>query len=253
MAPKNEKSKAIAPKIPNSALAMYEGEETGFEETSAADYAIPFLNLLQKGSPQCDKDESAYIKGAEAGMFLDTGTGELLESVRIVPCHYTRKFVEWKPREEGGGLVAQYEPGEEPQLPMNEKGQPQRENGNILVDTRYFFCIRLNGENEPSPVVVSMSSTQTKKAKTWMSRMQAIKATGENGMRFTPPMHSHVWVLSSVTESNDKGSWKGFKIELEGPITAKDLFQKAKDNREMFKAAATRTTVPLLGTGQDKE
>ena len=81
-----------------------------------------------------------------------------------------------------------------------------------------------------------MASTQIKKAKMWMTRMQAIRVSGEGGKRFTPPMYANVWRLSSVPEQNDKGSWRGYKVDLVGPIMDPALFQAAKDARAMFKA-----------------
>ena len=251
--PSVQKQALTAPPLVSAktALAQLEGEETGFESTNSQDYSIPFLTLLQKGSPQCDDSKGGFIKEARPGMFFDAGSGELLDVVRVVPCHYSRKIVEWKSRESGGGFVAQHEPGEEETLPRNDKGVPYRENGNILVDTRYFFCMRLNENNDSTPVIIAMSSTQTKKAKLWMSRMQAIKATGEGGKRFTPPMYSHVWKLTSVSEQNDKGTWKGYKIELEGPITAGDLFRQAKDSRELFRSTEVKPQALLTEYTED--
>jgi hypothetical protein len=46
-------------------------EGAGSENIGAKDMAIPRISILQKGSPQCDKAEGAYIKGAEPGDFYD--------------------------------------------------------------------------------------------------------------------------------------------------------------------------------------
>jgi hypothetical protein len=70
----------------------------GFEDADANAYAIPFLQILQSGSPQCKKSDGAYIKGAEEGMFYNTVTQELYdgdEGVVVIPCHYMQRFVEW--------------------------------------------------------------------------------------------------------------------------------------------------------------
>jgi hypothetical protein len=46
----------------NLALASQYSEDSGsgFEETSAESFAIPFLSILQSGSPQCKKSDGAY-------------------------------------------------------------------------------------------------------------------------------------------------------------------------------------------------
>jgi len=73
--------------------------------------------------------------------------------------------------------------------------------------------------------------------------MQAIKAIGEGGQRFTPPMFSHVWSVSSANEENDKGSWKGYKFEVEGPIAQAELFLLARESRTVFQTSALRPPV----------
>ena len=78
----------------------------GFEGMTQDDLVVPFIKLLQKGSPEVDEDKGEYMEDAEVGMFLDAATHELMEEVNFVVCHYHRAMVEWRSRDDGGGFVA---------------------------------------------------------------------------------------------------------------------------------------------------
>lgn len=258
---KKTASKAVATKpsadlaeVEQNVAALWaEESETGFEDTTREDYAVPFLVLLQKGSPQCDEDDGAYIEGAKPGQFLDTSTGQTFEEVEIIPCFYRHAMVEWRDRDEGGGFVAQHEPGIEEGLERDESGRFVTDEGNYIADTRYFFCLRRDQDTgDLSPVVLSFTSTQLKKARTWMTRMRSIRATASDGRRFTLPMFANLWRLTSVGEQNDKGSWKGYKIELIGPIHDPEIARQAKDARDMFKSAAD-SVKPPEAKGKDEK
>lgn len=244
-----EKSTAVATQSDEekALAALYEGDaESGFEDTDRDDYAIPFLKLLQKGSPEVDEDSGSAIDGAKAGMFYDSATGDLLDEVDVVPCHYKRAMVEWKDRDEGGGWVGQHEPGAEEGLERDKSGRFVLDNGNYLADTRYFFCLRIAENGSLLPVVMSFTSTQIKKAKGWMTRMQSLKAVGARG-QYTLPMFSHVYRLSSVAESNDQGTWRGYRIDLVGPVRDAEIAKAAKDAREMFKEKGDDVKPPEEG------
>ena len=52
-------------------------EGTGLESVGTEDYALPFLRIIQSGSPQLKKsDPNKYIDGAEEGMLFNTLTNE---------------------------------------------------------------------------------------------------------------------------------------------------------------------------------
>ena len=109
-------SKAVAkkaqPKAPALANQFEEFADQGYEEADRDAFAIPFLSILQSGSPQCKKSEGEYIEGAQEGMFFNTVSNEVVDPEKVpcylIPCHYSRAFVEWQPRETGGGFVAQH-------------------------------------------------------------------------------------------------------------------------------------------------
>ena len=62
------------------AVAAYEGFEDfsgeGFAEVTSEDLAIPFLRVLAQLSPQVNKRDAAYVKGAEAGQMFNTVLNE---------------------------------------------------------------------------------------------------------------------------------------------------------------------------------
>ncbi len=243
----------IEKKQTNTGLAKAFGQgekETGFEGLKSKDFAIPYIALLQPISPQVMPGKSKFMPDARPGMFLDSATEELSEKMRIIPCFYRNSMVEWVPREKGGGFVAAHEPGMEKGLDRNDKGQylmkgkDGKENGNVIMDTRYFFCLQLKEEGDPRMVVLALQSTQIKKAKNWLTKMDAMRAVGEGGVKFKPPMFSHTWVVSSLPEQNQKGSYFGYKIEVEGPITDEKLYNQAKKAMSIFKESTVQVQAP---------
>jgi len=235
----------------NVALANQFAEDAGagFEEAGAAAYAIPFLQILQSGSPQCKKSDGAYIKGAEEGKFYNTVTKEIYdgeEGIIVIPCHFTQRFVEWQPRESGGGFVREILPTEAPPTTKDDKNRDVLPNGHTLVDTRNHYVLIKGADGSLSPALIAMSSTQMKKSKQWMSRMQGIKVKGANG--FQPaPMMSRSYKLTTVPESNDKGSWFGFNIELVGLVEDPAEYAEAVSFRNAVRSGAVKAQPPVSG------
>lgn len=210
----------------------------GFEEADANSYAIPFLTVLQSGSPQCKKSDGAYIKGASEGMLFNSVSQEIFDGdtgLIILPCHFTHTFNEWKPRDSGGGLVAQHSvtDGEELLRDCHKgpKGEDLLPNGNVLNDTRNHYILIVKEDGTYEPAFFPLGSTQIKKSKRWMTLMQNIRL--KNG--HVAPMFSQLYKLTTVPESNDKGSWFGVKIEHIGPVADIKIYEAAKQFREMVR------------------
>lgn len=213
---------------------------SGFEETSQESYAIPFLSILQSGSPQVKKSDGAYIKGAEEGMLFNSVTQEVYDGdvgVEIIPCHYTQRFIEWGLRDEGGGFFGEYSPNDPivSQTERDDKGRNMLPNGHQLSDTRnHYVLIIRNGML--SPAIMSLSSSQIKASKTWMSMMQGQKEKNPvTGMYETAPMFSRSYVVKTVPQSKDAYSWFGYKFELGDKIPS--------DSAEYLEAKAFNHTV----------
>lgn len=230
----------------NLALAAQYSEDSGsgFEETSAESFAIPFLSILQSGSPQVKKSDGAYIKGAEEGMLYNSVTGELYgeEGVEVIPCHYTHRFIEWKTREAGGGFVAEHLPSDPivTATVRDDKGRNITSNGTQVSDTRNHYVL-IRTADGLTPAIMSLSSSQLKKSKKWMSMMQGQKIKNPTtGMFEQAPMFSNSYRVTTVPESNDKGSWFGYDFKLSGKVTDVSEYAEAKNFSHAIKAGQTR-------------
>ena len=94
-----------------------------------------------------------------------------------------------------------------------------------------------------SQAVVSMTSTQLKKSRRWNSLMLTQKVSGPSGS-FTPPTYAVIYKLSTVSESNDRGSWFGYQVEKAGQVEDADIYNEAKS----FSTAASRGDVEAKPT-----
>jgi hypothetical protein len=246
-----KKSKENPDNLPSTEVMDFEGDSgKGFEGADAQSFAIPYLTVLQSNSPQCDEDDGKYIDGAKPGMFLNTVTNELFDGkdgVLLCPAMYRRMLVEWVPRDAGGGFRGAHEPSEVDMatLERDESGRFRMENGNFLADTRYHFVLMVKEDGSLEMLVISLTSTQIKKSKAWMTMMNTLKLKGKNGL-FTPPMASHLYRATSVGESNDKGNWKGWSFEKERILTDEEapIYANAMTFRQMVMDGQAVVTAP---------
>ena len=75
--------------------------------------------------------------------------------------------------------------------------------------------------------VISMTSTQLKKSRRWNSLMLSQKVKGPSGS-FTPPTYAMIYKLTTVSESNDRGSWFGYQVEKVGQVEDADIYNESK-------------------------
>ena len=206
----------------------------------ARDTAIPYISILQTSSPQVNPSKAEYIESAKAGQLFNTVTQESFDKLEVIPVFYHLKYVEWKPREQGGGFIDSHNAesgiiGQTKRDPMT--GKQVLPNGNHIVQTAYHFVLMLSGDGYQN-AVISMSSSQLKKSRRWNSLMLTQKVEGPSGS-FTPPTYAIVYKLSTVSESNDRGSWFGYQVEKANMVEDSSLYNEAKS----FSTAASRGDV----------
>lgn len=223
---------AVADKNLPATDSVYYADSTGFEESSADSFAIPFIRILQSNSPEVKKSDGAYIKGAEEGMFINSVTKTLYgeSGIEVIPCYYTQRYIEYGLREKGGGFFGEYMPND-PIINTTTKDEKNRDilpNGHQLVDSRNHYIMVRNADGSLSPAIISLSSTQIRESKNWMSQMQGIKQKNPNTGQFEiSPMFSNVFLLQTKPQSNEKGSWFGIKISCVGKVSPSE-FEEAK-------------------------
>src|SRR4051812_7676312 len=101
-----ETTKALA----TTAVAGLYAEDagTGFENVKKGDFALPFIKILQGLSPELERGNAKYIAGAQAGDIVHSITNEVFSGetgIAIVAAAFDKKWIEWRPRKSGGGLV----------------------------------------------------------------------------------------------------------------------------------------------------
>lgn len=252
------KDQALAQPASTQVAAAFgeEGVATGFEGTRSTDFQQPFVTILQKMSPQCDPDKETYIPDAKPGRFFQTDSQELFDELDIIPCMYRQAMVEWKPREEGGGFVAEFTPGAEVGMQRDEKGRFVTGRGTHLIDTRYWYCLRKAPAGDSwTPIILALTSTQIKKSKKWLSEMSRAKVQGKKGL-FTPPIYTHIYHATTVLEQKDQNTWKGWNLEpvrLLVPGQDDALYLQAQQANKIFAEWAINTHPPEVGSGDAAE
>ena len=258
-----EKETTLPATAANTAVATMdasmfaEDAGAGMEGATAESFAIPFLSVLQKGSPQVDEASGVAIEGAKAGMLFENVTGKVFDGkvgVTIIPCAYRRVFLRWAPKgSDGAGFKGELAP--ETVAEMRARGEISELDGKLYVplpdgtvsdkkcdrisDTRNHYVLLVDAATGAwKEALVSLTSTQIKKSKMLMSALASVKVQGASGM-FTPPTFANVVRVLTTPESNDKGTWFGLKFELAGQVNRPELYAAAK----AFHASVAKGTV----------
>ena len=200
----------------------------GAQNISQEDLALPFLKILGQLSPEVNKRDGKYVEGAEPGKIINTVTNALYDSIEVVPCHYKRQYIEWADRGTSTGAPVAIHEADSDIVSQTTRGKDYKDrlpNGNYLENTANHFVILMG--SSPTTALISMKATQLKVSRKWNSMMMGIKMQGKNGL-FTPPTYSHIYNLSTVQMSNDKGTWFGWDVSKVGPVEESDLYNMAK-------------------------
>ena len=223
----NEKTKVTKAKDNLPTLDMNSFEEdsaSGLENVSAEDLAIPFLRIAQALSPQVNERESSYIDGCKQGDIFNTVDNTFYKGdagVKIVPVAYKKSYLEWLPDRKG--LTAVHETSAIlSEATKNDRGQDILNNGNILQATANHYVLVLDETGGFKQAILAFAGSQLKKSRKWNSMMSALKMTSSKGAMFTPPTFSHKYVLKSVVEQNDQGSWFGWDVAIDGQLSAEE-------------------------------
>ena len=206
----------------------------GLQNVKTEDMSIPRLAIVQSGSPQRKKKDDKYIEGAEEGHVFNTVTGTLYKgSFKVVPCEFMKSYVEWVPREKGGGLVQSHE-DRPSDLTKNENGRFVLPNGNEVADTADHYVMVINEDGSYDPAVMSMTGSLLSVSRNWLTRMKLQKEV-VNGKMIEPPTFYYSWEISTREKDNDKGSWFVYNVGEPAPITNADLYKDAKALSESIK------------------
>jgi hypothetical protein len=148
------------------------------------------------------------------------------KGINVVPCFYKREYVEWQDRGEGTGApvaIHSVESGIIKEATRDGLGKDRLSNGNYLENTASYFVMT----EDLQQALITMKATQLKVSRTWNSMMNTLKLKGKNGL-FTPASYSHVYNLSTVQQSNEKGTWFGWNVAMIGPVQDENLYGAAK-------------------------
>lgn len=219
---------------PGALAVMDFGDDAGvgIDGAGADELLIPFVVVLQKNSPQCDEEAGTAVPGARPGDFYNTATGQVYDGKRGVtgiPVHRDHNFAEFTPRNLGGGFVGTHAPDDDLVLQLRAKygkfgrmytserktpeGLPAE--GTEVQETFYvYFIIVDEATGLTERVILAFKSTQIKKYKGWISRVDGIRYMGPSGQPIKPPLWAHRWRLTTVGEKNAKGSFSGVVVRL---------------------------------------
>lgn len=253
------KTEAIVPKakneLVNPASAFAADAGAGMEGAGMESFALPFLMILQKNSPQVDPSSGAAVEGAKAGMLFENISRNLVDGkdgVIIVPCAYRRVFLRWS---QSKGFQGELSPEDVNQQRATKEivehkgklyvpakdGSVDPDEADRIVDTRNHYVLIVDGKTGVwRQALMSLSSTQIKKSRTLMTALASVKADA-GGKLITPPTFANLIKATTVAESNDKGTWMGWHFELAGFVGAADLYAAAKQFHQSVTAGHVET------------
>jgi hypothetical protein len=264
---------ALALSASKLAVASYDADDVGvgFEDFTSDDVAVPFISILQKGSPQVEEDNSKYVAGAKSGHLYNTVSNSIYDGksgITVVPVHRVRTFIEWIPKDQGGGLVQVYQPdAPEVQRALSgagrQYGKIKINDNNDLVETFSMFCLLVKDDGTFERAIISFSSSQIGVYKRWMTMAQSVNVLTPDGRLIVPPMFAHKYRLNTVFTQKKDYTWYKFGVRFEGEtadasrLTSSDvLYNAAKEFRNMvlrgtaraaFDAAEQDDTASVVG------
>ena len=209
----------------------------GLENITTEDMQIPFIRIIQALSPQLQKDDPLYIKGAEQGDIFNTVSQEVYkqdEGVIVVPAFFEKKFLEFQLRSSGGGFVRELAADDKDiTMTSRENTTELLPNGNELVRTHQHLVIAKSADGTIAPSVLDMKKTQLKVSRRWNTLKNSARLPSGALM----PIYGTAWQLTTVLEANDQGKWFNYKLDRINDVTP-EIEKMMLEARNMYQGVS---------------
>lgn len=191
-------------------------DTAGKENVTKDDLMIPRLCVANALSPERKKGNEKYIQGLEDGQLFNSVTKEIYgDKVEVVPLFFFRHFIHFKPLDEGGGIVAQYNKAEDvPRQDLEWHGTDKP----VVTEFKNRMCAVRAKDGSWMPIVVSFKSTGLKFARQWNSLINLNKKAS----------YSMSYTMVSVHQTKGSQDWYGIAPQGGGKWVSKDVYENAK-------------------------
>lgn len=225
---------------------------------------MPFIQIIQSGSPETNrthaKHEEKKIPGSQPGDIFFVPTRKVLtQPLCVIPLAFHTLYTEWKPRNQGGGIV-----GNQPLGVVTSRGYRKGAAGtpdqykewlgdNELKLTVLTSVQFLNG-TEWVKGLISFNSTQLKPARLWQKHILNLRYPDMPDAQ--PPVFCAMWKLSTEPDSNDQGGWFGWSIVFDhmlDPVGEQALLESAFTGHQAEQIKLPSTATPALTEGESKD
>lgn len=220
--PKNE---ALEKVNPASMVApdFVEQSTAGTENIGHDDIQMPRLALAQKMSPEVDKLQEKFIEDLEPGQFFNNVSQRIYGEgpIRFIVIRADRpRGIEFKPLDQGGGIV-------DFNVPLNDPRMQWGADGSKPVATKFYDFIIMLFEPEQEfhgeMIALSLKSTGIKVAK----RLNTlIKQRVKNGR--PAPIYSGLYSLKAGVGQSKQGPYSTYEITNAGFIPDEETYNTAK-------------------------
>lgn len=213
----------------------------GFEQMDSSVMALPFLRITQKLSPQINKNKPEYIAGAEEGMYFNTLTKKIIDKpLRCIVLRYEHVYIEWKPNR--GGFVGYHSIENAQRLAADPTKFGRWHNKNTgdgkttddkapgamnLLQENYVYALIIEGYESEGPIILSLSSSMLKIAKTW-NRLMTTHILPD-GSKAKP--YYLIWSLDTEYTKKDQNDWYVPSVKFDRVIDTKGLYLAVKQER----------------------
>lgn len=224
--------------------------------TAQEDNLVPLIYILQAQSPQVNKRNAAYIEGAEASdIWLRNAPDPIVRGdtgFLFQPCFFNKDWIEWVPRDSGGGFVARHLELPQDAKKIEDPKNPNRvkyirPNQNEVVETRHHVGYVIT-ENGPLPYVISLSGSGHTVSRQWMFMMNGAQIDGQKA-----PSFAKLYRLKSKERSNAAGTWFAFDVKDEGWVETDTDYQRGLELHDAFVKGEKRAEAPVAAGGDNTD
>lgn len=244
-----------SPNAPPAVLGKLFAADAGKGVSSLQeDNLVPLIYILQAQSPQVNKRSPDFIPGAEAGaIWLRNTTAPIVPGetgILFQPCYFSKDWVEWVPRDNGGGFVGRHERCPSDAKKITDPQNPNRvqficQNGNEVKETRnHIGLVLLDGE--ALPYVIPMTSSGHTVSRQWMFMMNAKHTSAGRA-----PSWACIYRLKTKERSNASGTWFTWDVTDAGWVQTEAEYLRGKELNAAFASGAKAVESPTSAEQQE--